>query len=163
MPPKQPKKAPKKGTGLGPKRNSKKNKAAAKVDGQTPTRSSSGSVWKSPGANEAQMLTTACPKIIIAGAPASGKGTQCEIIKARYDVVHLSTGDMLRAAVAAGSEVGKKAKAQMEAGEVRTLRGARHIHTQYHPRPILICRFAPRLVLHPAPRSLSAAKLSSES
>ena len=114
-----PKKAPKKGTGLGPKRNSKKNKAAAKVGSQTPTRSSSGSVWKSPGANEAQTLTTAsCPKIIIAGAPASGKGTQCEIIKARYDVVHLSTGDMLRAAVAAGSELGKKAKAQMEAGEV---------------------------------------------
>lgn len=58
------------------------------------------------------------PKIIIAGAPASGKGTQCEIIKESYNVVHLSTGDMLRAAVKAGSEVGMKAKAQMEAGEL---------------------------------------------
>ncbi|GMH58358.1 hypothetical protein TL16_g02592 [Triparma laevis f. inornata] len=58
------------------------------------------------------------PKIIIAGAPASGKGTQCEIIKERYNVVHPSTGDMLRAAVKAGSEVGMKAKAQMEAGEL---------------------------------------------
>ena len=37
--------------------------------------------------------------IIIAGAPASGKGTQCEVIKEAFGVVHLSTGDMLRAAV----------------------------------------------------------------
>ena len=58
------------------------------------------------------------PKIIIAGAPASGKGTQCEIIKESYNVVHLSTGDMLRAAVKAGSEVGMKAKKQLEAGEL---------------------------------------------
>ena len=48
------------------------------------------------------------PKIIIAGAPASGKGTQCEFIKERYGVVHLSTGDMLRAAAKAGTEVGLK-------------------------------------------------------
>eukprot|EP01044_Picomonas_judraskeda_P038271 COSAG03_NODE_17786_length_368_cov_0.754647_1_plen_48_part_10 len=47
-------------------------------------------------------------RIVIAGPPASGKGTQCENIVALYDVVHLSTGDMLRAAVASGSEVGKK-------------------------------------------------------
>ena len=39
------------------------------------------------------------PKIIIAGAPASGKGTQCEVIKKNFGVVHLSTGDILRAAV----------------------------------------------------------------
>jgi len=56
------------------------------------------------------------PKLVIAGAPASGKGTQCEEIKAKYGVVHLSTGDMLRAAVAAESEVGLKAKECMEAG-----------------------------------------------
>jgi len=41
---------------------------------------------------------TAPPRLIIAGAPASGKGTQCELIQSRYGVVHLSTGDMLRAA-----------------------------------------------------------------
>ncbi|GMH51027.1 hypothetical protein TL16_g10037 [Triparma laevis f. inornata] len=57
-------------------------------------------------------------KLIIAGAPASGKGTQCEIIRERYGVVHLSTGDMLRAAVAAESDVGMKAKQCMEAGEL---------------------------------------------
>jgi len=58
------------------------------------------------------------PKIIIAGAPASGKGTQCEMLVEKYGVVHLSTGDMLRAAVQEGSELGMKAKALMEAGEL---------------------------------------------
>ena len=58
------------------------------------------------------------PRIIIAGAPASGKGTQCEMLVEKYDVVHLSTGDMLRAAVAEGTEVGQQAKEVMEAGEL---------------------------------------------
>jgi len=57
-------------------------------------------------------------KIIIAGAPASGKGTQCEIIKAKYGVVHLSTGDILRAAVKEGTELGVKAKGFMDAGQL---------------------------------------------
>lgn len=57
-------------------------------------------------------------KVIIAGAPASGKGTQCEMIKSEFGLVHLSTGDMLRAAVAQGTDVGKKAKAYMDAGDL---------------------------------------------
>ena len=56
------------------------------------------------------------PKIIIAGAPAAGKGTQCENIVNDLGVVHLSTGDMLRAAVKAGTELGLKAKAAMDSG-----------------------------------------------
>jgi len=57
-------------------------------------------------------------RIIIAGAPASGKGTQCEVIKEKYGVVHLSTGDILRAAVKEGTELGLKAKAFMDAGKL---------------------------------------------
>jgi len=57
-------------------------------------------------------------RIIISGAPASGKGTQCEMIKEKYDVVHLSTGDMLRAAVAARTDVGIQAKDYMDSGNL---------------------------------------------
>lgn len=55
-------------------------------------------------------------RIIIAGAPASGKGTQCELIKKQYNVVHLSTGDMLREAVSAGTKIGLMAKDYMDNG-----------------------------------------------
>ncbi|CAM9785077.1 unnamed protein product [Ascophyllum nodosum] len=58
------------------------------------------------------------PKIIIAGAPASGKGTQCSLIKDRYGVVHLSTGDMLREAVKNETPVGVKAKSFMDEGKL---------------------------------------------
>ena len=58
------------------------------------------------------------PKIIILGGPASGKGTQCELIAAKYGVVHLSTGDLLRQAVKQDTSVGILAKTYMDRGEL---------------------------------------------
>jgi adenylate kinase len=57
-------------------------------------------------------------RIIICGAPASGKGTQCENIVENYGVVHISTGDALRLEVRNGTELGKQAKEAMEAGKL---------------------------------------------
>jgi adenylate kinase len=54
--------------------------------------------------------------LIFLGAPGSGKGTQAEILEKEKGLVKLSTGDMLRAAVKAGTEVGKKAQVIMEKG-----------------------------------------------
>jgi len=56
------------------------------------------------------------PRIVIAGPVASGKGTQCDALSARLGVVHLSSGDMLRAEINAGSALGTKAKAFMDSG-----------------------------------------------
>ena len=56
--------------------------------------------------------------IIICGAPGAGKGTQCELLVEKYGCVHLSTGDMLRAAVAAKTPVGVQASGYMERGEL---------------------------------------------
>ena len=58
------------------------------------------------------------PKLIMAGVPTSGTGEQCELIKQKYGVVHLKTGDMLRDAIAAGTDVGKQAKDYMDAGNL---------------------------------------------
>ena len=57
-------------------------------------------------------------RFVFLGAPGSGKGTWSGIVSQRLDLSHLSTGDLLRQEVAEGSELGQKAKAFMEAGEL---------------------------------------------
>jgi adenylate kinase len=55
-------------------------------------------------------------RIVLLGAPGSGKGTQAQRLTDIYNIPQISTGDLLRAAVAAGTELGKQAKVAMDAG-----------------------------------------------
>ena len=57
-------------------------------------------------------------RLVFLGPPGSGKGTQAPKLKEAFDISHLATGDMLRAAVSQGTQVGLKAKAIMDEGQL---------------------------------------------
>ncbi len=75
--------------------------------------------WRDPPGPLSWEETVSSPtRLVIFGRQGAGKGTQCVRLVEQYGVQHISTGDMLRGAVAAGTEMGLKAKAVMDAGNL---------------------------------------------
>ena len=73
-------------------------------------------VGEAAGTSDDHVDTTTQVRLIVFGRQGAGKGTQCALLSQHYGIPHISTGDMLRAAVAAGTEFGLAAKQVMDAG-----------------------------------------------
>lgn len=93
-------------------------------------------------------------RIILLGAPGSGKGTQAKKLVDRFGVPQVSTGDLLREAVAAGSELGRQAKAAMDAGELVTDEIVLGIIRERLARPDAV----PGFILDGFPRNIAQAE-----
>ncbi|MHB8727256.1 MAG: adenylate kinase family protein [Casimicrobiaceae bacterium] len=57
-------------------------------------------------------------RCILIGLPGSGKGTQADTLAAQFGIAHVSTGDMIRAAIQSGSDLGSRARKAVESGEL---------------------------------------------